>query len=188
MNSINTKISHQDAQMRCPDKKTLYQSCLRNQYLLSPFKDSINTVRFLRGVQSKRYWALKSEDVFTVKFCADPPKKKDMAKILYAVMMSYRKLGEPMDSGMRRTAKYIRKKPPQFSWMLLVLSTLEPNHEIFNKDYVNPKQTVAETEFVNSYDGFYEGLPIVHGHKGRTLNLTDRNEQKLKKLRRMQAT
>ena len=40
-------ISHQDAQMRCPDKKTLYQGCIRNQYLLSPFKDSINTVRFL---------------------------------------------------------------------------------------------------------------------------------------------
>ena len=53
-------ISHKDAQLRVVDKKTLYQACIRNQYLLSPFKDSINTVKFLRGVKSKRYWALNS--------------------------------------------------------------------------------------------------------------------------------
>ena len=129
---------------------------------------------------------MKSEDVHTVKFCADPPKKKDMAKILYAVMVNYRKLGEPMDSGMRRTAKYIRKKPPQFNWMLLILSTLAPNHEIFAKDYTNPKKTVAEAELVDGYDGFYDNLPIVHGHRGRMLNLVDRHEQKKQKLYRMQ--
>ena len=179
-------ISHRDAQLRCPDKKTLYQSCIRNQYLLSPFKDSINTVRFLQGVQSKRYWAMKSEDVLTVKFCADPPKKKELAKILHGVMSNFRKLGEPMDSGMRRTAKHIRKKPPQFSWMMLMLSNLEPDHEIFAKDYVNPKKTVAAEELVNSFDDFYSGLPVVHGHRGRMLNLTDRHEQKRKKLIRMQ--
>ena len=43
-------ISHKDAQMRCPDKKTLYEACIRNSYLLPPFRDSINTVRFLQGV------------------------------------------------------------------------------------------------------------------------------------------
>ena len=116
--------------------------------------------------------------MLTVKFCADPPKKKELAKLLYSVMMSYRSIGEPMDSGMRRTAKYIRKKPPQFSWMLLILSTLEPNHAIFAKDYVNPRKTVAEEQLVDGYDGFYDSLPLVHGHKGRTLNLTDRHEQK----------
>ena len=91
--------------MRVPNKRTLYQACIRNQYLLSPFKDSVNTVKFLRGVQSKRYWALQSDQVRTVKFCADPPKRKDLAKILHGVMMHYPQLGEPMDSGLRRTAK-----------------------------------------------------------------------------------
>ena len=129
---------------------------------------------------------MKSEDVLTVKFCADPPKKKEMAKILHAVMSNFRKLGEPMDSGMRRTAKHIRKKPPQFSWMMLMLSNLEPDHEIFAKDYVNPKKTVAAEEFVDNFDDFYSGLPVVHGHRGRMLNLTDRHEQKRKKLIRMQ--
>ena len=114
--------------------------------------------------------------MLTVKFCASPPKKKELAKILHGVMTSYRPIGEPMDSGMRRTGKYIRKKPPQFNWMLLMLATLEPNHEIFAKNYQNPKKTVAEEQLVDGYDGFYDDLPIVHGHKGRTLNLTDRHE------------
>ena len=86
---------------------------------------------------------MHSNDVLTVKFCVDPPKKKDLAKILYTVMNNYRRLGEPMDSGMRRTAKYIRKKPPQAQWMLLVLSSLEPNHFLFAKDYVNPRRPLA---------------------------------------------
>ena len=111
-----------------------------------------------------------------------------MAKLLYAVMSNYRRLGEPADSGIRRTAKYIRKKPPQVQWMILILSTLEPNHAIFAKDYVNPKKTIAEEEFVDGYDDFYEGLPLVHGHKGRMLNLMDPQAQKQKKLQRMHAT
>ena len=128
---------------------------------------------------------MNSADVRTVKFCADPPKKKEMAKILYAVMCNYPRLSEPADSGIRRTAKYIRKKPPQVQWMMLILSTLEPNHAIFAKDYVNPKKTVAEEELVDGYDNFYEGLPLVHGHKGRMLNLMNPQVKKQKKLQRM---
>ena len=181
-------FSHQEAQMRCPDKKTLYQGCIRNQYLLSPFKDAINTVRYLQGVQSKRYWALTSKEIRAVKFCADPPVRKEIAQILYNVMMNYRKLGEPADSGMKRTAKYIRRKPPQAQWMLLILGSLEPDHFLFAKDYVNPRRPLAAQEQCDSHDGFYEGLPIIHNHRGRTLNLMGRGDQKRMKLYRMQQT
>ena len=123
-----------------------------------------------------------------MKFCADPPKRKDLAQILYTVMTTYRKLGEPADSGMKRTAKYIRRKPPQAQWMLLILSSLEPDHFLFAKSYVNPRKPLAAQEQCDSYDGFYEGLPIIHNHRGRTLNHMGRGDQKRMKLYRMQQT
>ena len=123
-----------------------------------------------------------------MKFCADPPKRKELAQILYKVMMNYPKLGEPTDSGIKRTAKYIRKKPPQAQWMLLILSNLEPDHFLFAKSYVNPSKPLAAMEQCESHDGFYEGLPIIHNHRGRTLNLMGRGDRKRLKLFRMQQT
>ena len=45
-----------------------------------------------------------------------------------------------MDSGMRRTAKLIIKKPPSVSWMLMVLGTMLPDHLVFTSGYVAPKK------------------------------------------------
>ena len=103
-------------------------------------------------------------------------------------MANHRRLGEPEDPGKKRTAKYIRRKPPQVQWMLLILSSLDPDHELFNKDYVNPRKPLAAQELCESHDGFYSGLPVVHGHRGRILSHMGRGDRKRMKLQRMQAT
>ena len=78
----------------------------------------------MRGVMSKKYWVLQSSEVVTVMACADPPNRKVLAQMVHDVLMNYRPMGEPMDSGMKRTAKKIKRKPPSQQWLLMILSTL----------------------------------------------------------------
>ena len=75
-----------------------------------------------------------------MKTCADPPSRKELAKIVSTTMKNYRSLGEPIDSGLRRMAKAIKKNPPHQDWLLMVLGTIESEHPIFAKDYVAPKK------------------------------------------------
>ena len=98
-------ISVEDARQRIPDGKSLYNALVRNQRLMPPRKDAINSQKFMRGVWTKKYWVMSSHEVVGYKMCADPPSKKQLARILAAVLANYRSLGEPTDSGMRRTAK-----------------------------------------------------------------------------------
>ena len=151
------QISLADARLRIPDKRCLYDSLIRNCYLMPPRKDVLLTQKFMRGVWSKKYWILNSSEVVAVRMCADPPNRKALAKIVSATLCSYRSLGEPIDSGMKRTAKCIRKTPPSSQWLLLVLSTLDQDHELFSKGYVAPRkevQAAAEVMVDNQNDFF----------------------------------
>ena len=75
-----------------------------------------------------------------MKQCADPPTRKILASVVAEKLRAYRPIGEPMDSGMRRTAKLIIKKPPSVSWLLMVLGTLEPDHCVFSVSYIAPRK------------------------------------------------
>ena len=172
-------ISVEDARQRIPDGKQLYNALVRNQRLMPPRKDAINTQKFLRGVWTKKYWVMSSPEVVGYKMCADPPSKKQLARILSAVMANYRSLGEPTDSGIRRTAKQIRKRPPSTNWMLLVLSNLDPANPVFAKSYVAPKKPKGnEAVFLENQDDFFDGLPVASTKKKRFINLLDGKAKK----------
>ena len=164
---IKMMISLAEARLRIPDKKHLYSSLVRNSYLMPPKKDAILTAKFMRGVWFKKYWVLCSSEVVTVRMCADPPNRKVLAKIVHDIMKSYRSLGEPIDSGMRRTARLIKKTPPSSEWLLLVLSNLDGEHELFSKGYIAPrKPKKAESEcMIDNHGDFFQGLPIVDQSK-----------------------
>ena len=106
------QISLHDARMRICDAKTMYNSLVRNGYLMPPRKDAMLSQKFMKDVISKKNWILHSNHVLSVKQCADPPSRKELAKIVAGIMKCYPSIGEPMDSGMRRTAKHIKKRPP----------------------------------------------------------------------------
>ena len=57
------QITLAEARMRIPDSNCLYQALQRYSFMMPPRKDSINTNKFLRGVQSRKYWVPKTEDV-----------------------------------------------------------------------------------------------------------------------------
>ena len=101
-----------EARLRCFDGKTMYSCLVRNGYLMPPRKDPINTQKFMKGIMCKKNWVLHSDHVVSVRMCADPPSRKELAKIVVRIMKNYPSIGEPMDSGLRRTAKHIKKRPP----------------------------------------------------------------------------
>lgn len=72
--------------------------------------------------------------------------------------------GEPFDSAFAVTASRVRACPPETRWMLAILSTINPEHEFFGKDYVKPRVdsqgiNVSSEQMVSNQDGFFTGLP-----------------------------
>lgn len=69
---------------------------------------------------------------------------------------------EPFDTGIKRTALLIKQKPPSVSWLIMILSSLDPNHEVFAKDYVRPKEEKQQysSQMVYNPEGFFDGLPV----------------------------
>ena len=90
---------------------------LRNGFVLPPMKDPILTVKFMKGVKSGYFFCMKQEMVTNFKQCATPPPRHELAVILCNVMSNTDTgLGEPYDSGMKRTAKEVLKKKPSITW------------------------------------------------------------------------
>ena len=110
-----------------------------------------------------------------------------VAKMLVNIMKNYPPVGEPMDSGMRRTAKHIKKRPPHPQWILLVLATLDPNNELFHKGYVAPMKPKAfEQVLIANMDSFFDGLPAAQSKKKRMMNLLDNKTKKAMVVAKMQ--
>ena len=189
MQSIS-HITVQEANLVVPNKKGYHTALKRNGYLLPGLREPITTLRFLKHVRSKRYWCPNASEHVALKPCADTPARKELAAICYDVMVRFRSLGEPYDSGLRRTAKWIRKRPPHTDWLIVVLSTIDPDNAIFSRDYVHKKQvqSVAERAHqVDNSDDFFTGLPMVEGASGRRgvsfLSRQQLKDERLRKLR-----
>ena len=65
---------------------------------------------------------------------------------------------------LRATAVLVLKKPPCLSWMLAVMSTLKPEHEIFGRNYQPPKLDyggrVVAAPLIPDPHGFFSGIDI----------------------------
>lgn len=64
-----------------------------------------------------------------------------------------------------------RKNYPDQMWILIALSTLEPNDEVFHRTYVPPvvkRSGVPVVEAVMPEDGFFDGLEHVFAGKKRS--------------------
>ena len=63
---------------------------------------------------------------------------------------------------MLRTADLVVARPPDANWIINVIGILEPNHEIFARDYVPPRavvdRIVMEPQIENN-DQFFNDLP-----------------------------
>ena len=177
-----------------PNKKGLWEALKRNQFNVPPLKDALCTKKWLLGVKNKVYWCLHASEAGPKKEVASVPSKKVLGEILVQVMRGLPSYGEPRDSGIRRTADHIEKKQgADVHWMILILSTISPEHFIFAKDYVKPLIDRGQEKFVfdcnvPNDDGFFTGLPVSTS-KGRAANVMafmDAEMKKQYKLAKMQ--
>ena len=117
--------------------------------------------------------------------CADPPSRAALANMLANVMIAYPNLEQNLSISLQRTAHLVVKKPPSVHWQIMVLSTLDPDHAIFAKNYVKPTESktkmLANKPLISNADNFFTDLPVVHrktkGKFGIGMQLTTKAER-----------
>jgi hypothetical protein len=99
-----------------------------------------------------------------VKFlpCLHPPTADQMVEIIATMIDgndSYE--SERQADQFKRLAVHIRRSRPDKQWMLGILSTLHPNHEIFQKGYRPPSNLPPQQQqrqMIPNPSGFFDGL------------------------------
>ena len=186
----NDRISHAEAAAVVSDKKTMYEALLRNQWYTPHYSSQILNLHFMFGVANQTlYWLPRTHEIRLLN-CADPPPKQVIANILCDKMMHFEHQGEPFDTSFRRTALKIKQHPPNKEWMLGVLSTLDPQNELFTKAYVKPRPDCkpADTKnTVKNVGGFFTGLPVHKLRKRHIINFKEPAEVQDELNRRMSA-
>ena len=127
--------------------------------------------------------------------CAEPPSKHDVAEILYSLMLNcnYDDMTAKQRAAFIDTATRIRKTPPNIDFMLKIISTINPNHRLFAKDYKRPRVDARGNELpdserqVNDPFGFLSGLPLAKKSKKRsTIKFMDAQTKQAIKLQKME--
>ena len=152
-------------------------------------RDGIVTVNWMKGILWKTHWCLISEEAGVPKVCAKPPCRKVLARIVANVMIAVAANDVYKSLGLKATAALVAKNPPCVPWMLAVMSTLSPEHDIFDRNYQPPKvdssgSTITVPLIADPY-GFFSNLPIAAFKGKRCLNLLDpavKNQLKLERL------
>ena len=135
---IGNQLSVEQARALIPNKASLFDALVRNGYLMPPKSSIMLSMKFMFEVKEKRCWILHTSEVTGVIGCASPPNRQQLSYMLNEVMLNLHSVGEPRDSAIRATAEVIKKNPPAVSWMLLVLASLQPDHQVFQKNYQRP--------------------------------------------------
>lgn len=175
-------IARERAAAVVPDRHGLYIALLRNQNVMPPESDAINTIKFMLGVVEGNYWMLTS-NLVVYRVCADPPCRKELASILYDAMKraSLDNATQKERKAFHRTAEKVIKTPPAVNWMLICLSSIVPDHFVFARDYVKPKPVrngKVVGKLVPAYAGFFEGLPAMpKSKKGNNLSLITKEQR-----------
>ena len=118
-----------------------------------------------------------------MKVCPYPPTRIDLAGILSEAMFGCNNTDAVVMKALKKTAKLIRKKPPNKEWMLLVLAQIEPGHHIFSKQHTKPtkkKVDAYEEVTVNVPSGFFDGLVLPRDSGKKVRNYTGFIEKQTK--------
>ena len=124
-------------------------------------------------VRDKRFWCPKSSPPFDspvsnqviYKNCVDPPIKEQLFQFLWNLAKEKR-----VDLGLDDS------KMPNKAWMIIAISTLNPQHRIFEKSYkpeVRQRVNQAFDPVMDNSDGFFDNLvPIRGAHDRRAPRFT----------------
>ena len=135
----HNQVSSTFAASVVPDRQALYGSLLRNQLFVPKLKDQIMTVAFMKGlVGYVQFWVPHCSGIKLLN-CADPPTKQEIAVEVVNCMRNETTNDPLQDASLQRTATEIIKHPPNTFWLLAMLSSMNPQHRFFAKDWVKPK-------------------------------------------------
>ena len=160
------------------DVNDLYNAALRNGYYLLKQKSAAVNEVMLYNVLQGHYWCPKYADI-KLKACVKPPLKE----VLVHKLAKPRKLNVSWLDELHL---------PDSAWLVAVLATLDPNDEIFRKDYVAPpiRKRLQDIPTIELPKEILEGLPKTKSKaKARRLKVTSEafaNEkaQMMKELRK----
>ena len=77
---------------------------------------------------------------------------------------------EAVQLALRSTAELVRNNPPTIMWQILVICTINSQHEIFGKNYrrlrvINIKR--PSVYIVQNTNSFFDGLPVARSKRLR---------------------
>ena len=114
---------------------------LRAGYYLCKAKSGFLTNEYMQGLRYGQIHCPKT-DIIKLRACPDPPSKFDVIDALLTEAANYKENGirKPINLGFTRDSKCV----PDKLWCLHVLSTLNPKHRFFHKDYMPPPRREAK--------------------------------------------
>ena len=146
---MSAVLSVKEFALKVRSKKDLYEALLRNGYYLPKYKSNMCSEHYLVNVMDGTYSCFKAEQI-KLRICPRPP-PKDVLLEKFAKLMEKKGL----HSGLQED------KYPDKDWLIAMIATLNPEDEIFRKDYAPParKNVIEEQKTIRVPAGFFEGLP-----------------------------
>ena len=170
------QLSAKQFAQKVKSKADLYEALVRNGYYLPKRKSSMISEHYLVNVMDKTYWCPLAEDV-RIRMCPRQPQKDVLLDKFHKLMEK-----KNLSSGMHP------EKLPDKDWLIAVIATLNPDDEIFKKEYLPPprKNNIEELKSINVPAGFFDGLPDSRSKvKRKALHIIGegRAKQKMKHIR-----
>jgi len=160
---IFSKPLERKTAVKARTKPSEYEAMLRNGFILPKLNSTIVNKIYMYRVKSGQEYCPHASDIKVYKICINPPGK---LFLLSEIQQELQKQGDVRD------LTYDEKHLPDVEWCVKALLALNPQHPIFNKDYVpgiNEKgrrgQKVdmgyanAEEEDAQGFQEFESGLP-----------------------------
>ena len=123
---------------------------IRNGFFLPSLKSTIITEDYMVKVRSGAVWCPKFSEI-RLGPCVSPPK-------LEYLMNEVVRLSTEKGLDIGATPKNM----PDRKWLLNVLSTMDPDHEVFKKSYMPPAPVPRrENKVVDNSDSFFDQLPML---------------------------
>ena len=162
-------------------KQDKYEINQRNGFYMWAYNSSINTVQNIQLVKDHKIWVPMYDEV-RLKPCPKPPLKNFVVKAVEAALqekeewrlqtISDLELGniesnDEVQKAIKRPFELnmTGNHQPDIDWLLVVLSTLKPNHKYFGKSYypsdaeLGGRGTKVRNEADPDYDEFFNDLP-----------------------------
>ena len=176
-----TFITAREASLYVRNLDDLYKALVLNWFFLPKRKSTCVNTEYLVGVMQKKYWVPKYPQL-QLRPCVNQP-----VKDLCVAYLEQEAAQQAIDLGFKDS-----KHAPDKEWIIICLSTLNPNHQMFSKNYFPPtvprKANVMLECSVENSNGFWESLPQSKKKGSLFKHLVGEDVYKQGKVAKLQAT